>query len=345
MKKTRFVIMAVLALLAAILYLQGERIAAALKSASPGFTAESGIDDGGNAGVDAAGDQNGKSTGKPAGANAADNPYDMATGGLAGANAAGADKNASLLNGQGMTVRDRILVPAGFERVVTPEGSFGEYLRNLPLKLHGSKVTYHNGGTKPYDVHVAVLDMDVGSRDLQQCADSVIRLRAEYLYGKGLYDRIHFNFTCGFNAEYAKWIEGNRIKVSGNNAVWVKQGDKGAGYASFRRYLDMVFAYAGTLSLSKEMERVTIDTMQPGDVFLSGGTPGHCVIVLDMAENAETGGKIFILAQGYMPAQDMHILKNPSDDEGDPWYSVDIGDELVTPEWTFTKDQLYRFKD
>ncbi|WP_242973341.1 DUF4846 domain-containing protein [Clostridium thermosuccinogenes] len=250
-----------------------------------------------------------------------------------------------LINENGMTVQERIQVPEGFVRIEADAGSFGEYLRNLPLKPHGSKVKYYDGRTKPRDVHAAVLDIDVGNRDLQQCADAVMRLWAEYLYGKGLYDEIHFNFTNGFKADYATWRQGNRIKVEGNNAYWVKQAEPSNDYESFRRYLDMVFAYAGTLSLSQEMKKVPLAEMRIGDVFLKGEDPGHCVIVLDMAENKDTGEKIFIVAQSYMPAQDIHILKNPAEDEGNPWYSLDFGETLITPEWKFTKDQLVRFED
>ena len=64
-----------------------------------------------------------------------------------------------------------------------------------------------------------------------------------------------------------------------------------------------------------------------------------------MAVDPERGEKVFIIAQSYMPAQDIHILKNPSKRDGDPWYPLDFGDELVTPEWTFTADQVYRFAD
>ena len=81
----------------------------------------------------------------------------------------------------------------------------------------------------------------------------------------------------------------------------------------------------------------------PGDVFLKGGTPGHCVIVTDMAVKPETGEKVFIATQSYMPAQDIHILKNPSNSDDDPWYPLDISNELVIPEWTFTANQVYRF--
>ena len=245
----------------------------------------------------------------------------------------------------GIMVGTRILAPSGYERIGLPEVSFGGYLRDLPVKPDGTRVSYYDGSIKSRDVHAVVIDIDVGDRDLQQCADSVIRLRAEYLYAKGQYDNIHFNFTNGFNAEYRKWMNGFRIKVQGNDVFWVEQSEYSTDYSSFRAYLDMVFAYAGTLSLSQEMNKIPIDELQIGDVFLKGGSPGHCVIVVDMAESTETGEKIFLLAQGYMPAQDIHILKNPSDDSMGPWYSNSFGETLITPEWEFTSDQLYRFDD
>ncbi|MGB9839072.1 DUF4846 domain-containing protein [Thermovenabulum sp.] len=254
-------------------------------------------------------------------------------------------KTNNLINEEGKTIKERIEVPEGFERIKLPEDSFGEYLRNLPLKPHGSKVRYYNGFVKLRDVHAAVIDMDVGQRDLMQCADSVIRLRAEYLYKRGYYDKIHFNFTNGFRADYKKWREGYRIRVEGNNTSWVKQAGYNGDYATFRKYLDMVFAYAGTLSLSKEMKRVSLEDLSIGDVFLEGGSPGHCVIVVDMAVNRNTGEKIFLLAQGYMPAQEIHVLKNPGNNDGNPWYSINFKEKLITPDYVFTKDQLYRFEE
>ena len=138
-------------------------------------------------------------------------------------------------------------------------------------------------------------------------------------------------------------MEGYRIRVSGNEARWVEQESRDASYGSFRKYLDVVFTYAGTLSLSQEMDRIDADELQPGDVFLRGGSPGHCVIVVDMAVDPETGRKVFLIAQSYMPAQDIHILKNPAKGDGDPWYPLDFGDTLDTPEWMFTADEVYRF--
>lgn len=110
--------------------------------------------------------------------------------------------------------------------------------------------------------------------------------------------------------------------------------------------MDLVFTYAGTWSLEKEMQAVKdINQMQIGDVFIKGGSPGHAVIVLDIAENPQTKEKIFLLAQSYMPAQDIQVLINPNDAKLSPWYSINFTNELVTPEWTFEKKQLKRFVD
>nr|PZN03264.1 MAG: hypothetical protein DIU66_07880 [Bacillota bacterium] len=45
-----------------------------------------------------------------------------------------------------------------------------------------------------------------------------------------------------------------------------------------------------------------------------------------------------------MPAQDIHILKNPANSDGNPWYSINFGERLRTPEFVFSRDQLARFE-
>ena len=83
--------------------------------------------------------------------------------------------------------------------------------------------------------------------------------------------------------------------------------------------------------------------MKIGDVFIRGGFPGDAVIVVNMAERADTGERLFLLAQSYMPAQDIHLLRNPTDAELSPWYPLTFGDRLRTPEYTFRRDELKRF--
>ena len=245
---------------------------------------------------------------------------------------------------QGARIKDRFNPPQGFERTVIGDASFEAYLRDLPLKPHGAPVRYYDGAIKQRNnVHDAVVDMDVGERDLQQCADAIMRLRAEYLYGQGRYDEILFHLTNGFPVGYEKWVEGYRIALEGNRTYWVKKTNPSESYQSFRKYLDLVFAYAGTLSLSKELEPIELSEMQIGDVFIQGGSPGHAVIIVDMAAHRETGEKIFLLAQSYMPAQEIQILKNPMDEKISPWYSIDFKGPLNTPEWTFDRGDLKRF--
>ena len=107
----------------------------------------------------------------------------------------------------------------------------------------------------------------------------------------------------------------------------------------------MIFNYAGTSSLEKELKPISISEISIGDVFIKGGFPGHAVIVVDMAMNPKNNQKIFLLAQSYMPAQELQILINPSISSNYRacWYSANISTELETPEWTFKASELKRF--
>jgi hypothetical protein len=107
--------------------------------------------------------------------------------------------------------------------------------------------------------------------------------------------------------------------------------------------MELIFNYAGTLSLSKELNSVDINNLQIGDVFIQGGRPGHAVIVVDVSINKETNEKLFLLAQSYMPAQETQILKNPNNPVISPWYNADFNGELNLPEWTFRSSDLKRF--
>ncbi len=127
-----------------------------------------------------------------------------------------------LLNPKGTTVSTRFSPTSGYTRISSEAASFAGYLQHLLLKEHGSLVHYYNGVEKPNKVAAAVLNTDVGAKDLQQCADAVMRLRAEYLLKTKQYSALHFNFTNGFKADYGKWRSGYRIRVKGNDVSWHK---------------------------------------------------------------------------------------------------------------------------
>ncbi len=130
--------------------------------------------------------------------------------------------------------------------------------------------------------------------------------------------------------------------MTGNKTEWVQTAAASDSYAVFWQYLEFVFTYAGTLSLSRELTPVAFSDMEIGDVLIQGGSPGHAVIVVDMAVN-DAGEKMFLLAQSYMPAQEIQILKNPANADGTPWYRTVSEGELDTPEWTFMTTDLKRF--
>ena len=225
------------------------------------------------------------------------------------------------------TIKD-IPTPEEYTRIETDSNSYAEYLRNLPLKQENNIVFLYNGEKKyNQSAQFAVIDIDVGKRDLQQCADAVMRLRGEYLFENQRYGEIHFNFLSDGKPRYY-------TNYAGSNRTHKK----------FRKYMDYIFSYANTASLKDELKTVELENMQIGDVFIQKGRPyGHAITVVDMAVNSETNEKIFMLVQSYMPAQEMHILKNPNSTKLNPWYSINFGEELRTPEWTFTKNDLKRF--
>lgn len=242
----------------------------------------------------------------------------------------------------GDTLETRIPPPAGFVRRPAEPGSWAEWLRRLPLKPAGAPVLLFTGAIKPrQDAHAAVIDIDVGKRDLQQCADAIMRLRAEWLWSSGRRGAIAFNYTGGGRVDFTRWSQGARPSQDGKR--WSSAGKADGSYASFRRYMDAVFTMAGTYSLERELRSVTVADMRIGDVFIKGGFPGHAVLVADMVERPGTGERRFLLLQSFMPAQEMHVLKNPGVTDGSPWYATDFGDRLVTPEWTFPRDSLRRF--
>ena len=214
-----------------------------------------------------------------------------------------------------------IAAPPGYERIQLSDSSFGAWLRNVPVRKDDHVYLYNGSLKKNQSAQFAVLDISVGKKDLQQCADAVMRLRAEYLFSQKRYHEIEFRDNAG---KAYKW--------TGNN-------DRPA----FDRYLETVFGWCGSASLEKQLSPVTdISAIQPGDVFIKGGFPGHAMIVMDVAVNTK-GSKVFMLAQSYMPAQDIHIVRNPRKIEVSPWYDTSEMTEVGTPEWTFYKEQLRKW--
>jgi len=209
----------------------------------------------------------------------------------------------------------------GYKRTNQDKNSFGDWLRSIALKKDKRVYLYNGEPKRSQRAQFAVLDISVGRKDLQQCADAVMRLRAEYLFSQKKYSDIEFR----------------------DNANRTYRWTGGSDHTSFGKYLETVFGMCGSASLEKQLKPVSgFQNIQAGDVLIKGGFPGHAMIVVDVAVN-DKGNKMFMLAQSYMPAQDIHIVKNPTDDKMSPWYEVSSAKEIITPEWTFSNEQLRRW--
>ncbi|WP_394675757.1 DUF4846 domain-containing protein [uncultured Sphingobacterium sp.] len=228
------------------------------------------------------------------------------------------------INPDGMTIKSRILLPEGFKRPTYRVEEFGNFLENLPLYPIDQEVHYYNGKIKPRNnIYNSVVKLDIGKRDLHQCADAVMRLRADYLYQQKRYKDIKFNF-----------LSDSKPRAYTNYA----KGDY--SYPTYWKYLEYVFAYANTASLHDELSSVkTTQEVKIGDTFIQKGSPiGHAIIVVDLAKDS-TGKIIVLLAQSYMPAQEIQILNNWNNSTLSPWYDIDQ-DIIKTPEWTFYPKNL-----
>lgn len=236
----------------------------------------------------------------------------------------------SWINPIGKTITSRFNLPEGYSYSPVQENSWGSFLGSLPLKPDGSEVKTYNGEIKRnYQTYLAVVDLPIGKKDLHQCADAIMRLRAEYLFSQARFEEISFRQASGKDIAYTKWLAG---KTPEKTNLWT--------------YLETVFNTANTTSLNKQLISKPIESLAVGDVFITGPPPGqsfgHAIIVVDKCID-NTGKVKFMLAQSYMPAQEIQILDNPAN-PGCPWYDLDFGQILNTPEWDFTSSQLKSFE-
>lgn len=247
-------------------------------------------------------------------------------------------ENAVQINKDKNTIMERFSAPKGYTWIEEQPDSFGYFIENFKLKPYGSQILKYDGTPiATQDVHEAVFDIDTGNKDLQQCADAAIRLRAEYLYKTKKFDEIKFHFTSGDLVSWNDYKKGIRAFVNGNSVSFRKTADFDDSYSNFRKYLDLIFNYAGTISLNKETKPVAkTSDLKTGDILITPGSPGHIVFISGVCQNKK-GEKLFLLSEGFTPAQSIHMLLNPFDQNISPWYRLDVNA-------TETKTARYFFK-
>jgi hypothetical protein len=222
---------------------------------------------------------------------------------------------------------------------VFEKDSWQYFLQHLPV-VDSPIVDYHGKKIGYQQKHTGIIPYDVGKSDLQQCADALMRLRAEYLFAKGKYDSIGFHFTGGQFYTFNDFAGGKRPVPKGNDVVFVKRAACAKDHAALRKYLDIVYTYAGTISLAKELK--TASGFEVGTVVIYAGSPGHCFIIIDEKLD-ETGEKLYKLAEGYTPAQSIYVLRNVWAEGNSPWYRLTTG-TINTASYSFTSYKLGKFE-
>lgn len=249
------------------------------------------------------------------------------------------------VNEEGMTIESRFNPPDGYARETVEANSFGAYLRSYELKPYGEPAFYFSGAENASSAKEGVLKQRDKLVKVQQCADTTIMLRAEYLFSVGRFDEIVFNYSSGFKCDFESWAKGMRpvIASNGRDVSWVDKTSSGAkaddySYENLVEYLKNVYVYANTDSLVTQFAKKDAKDIEIGDIFVATATElkaqtalvsdeaaakvtlGHAVIVADIAVNKD-GEKVFLLVEGTTPATEPCVVMNPNTKMG-MWFRI-----------------------
>jgi hypothetical protein len=222
---------------------------------------------------------------------------------------------------------------------IKDKNSWLYFLQHLPEK-EGPVLDYKGNPVSYQQKHTSIVDYDIGNRDLQQCADALMRLRAEYLFSQQRFAEIHFHFTSGHDYSFPDYCQGKRPVPDGNTIRFISVSPVAVSHQSLRRYLDIVYTYAGTISLSRELRNT--DRFTIGTVVITPGSPGHCFIIVDEAITA-SGDTVYKLVEGYSPAQSIYILQNLEEPQLGYWHRLWKG-PIQTATYTFENYQLKKIE-
>lgn len=210
-----------------------------------------------------------------------------------------------------------------------------EFMRSLPVRSKDAKVKLYTKEEKAeQDSHIAIFNLPVDSRNLQQRGSSMMRLYAEYYWTNHDYDNMKYHLLDNFAMEYERWTKGERLNYQNNAFSWYSSDKKGDSYETLLEYLEYYFSYTGMSTLLAESHKADVNNISVGDFFVDEKKE-NAAMVVDVAVD-EDGDRCFLLASGGTPAQEIEILKNPAHE--DPWYYVsEIKDTFQTPDFELSK--------
>jgi hypothetical protein len=221
------------------------------------------------------------------------------------------------------SLEQRFPTPPGYKRVKVEAGSFAEWLRGLPMAPEGTPAKSYDGKetlAADNDYLAGVVAIDTGTPDLQQSSDVIIRLHAEYLWSRGEKDKISYLSATKLSMPFSRWEKGQRLIANGPNVFWVVKGKPSeVDHPEFRKYLDAVFNWANSTSLSPRSTPVEDPKdLLAGDFFLQTSEPNHVAVILDVAEKP-SGERVALLGQARNPAESIHVMRSG---KATPWFSV-----------------------
>jgi len=228
------------------------------------------------------------------------------------------------------TLESRFAPPAGFERMGVARDSFGGWLRTLPLAAAHQPVRANDGRVLIRANHrylAAVSTLDIGKRDLQQCADAIMRLHAEWLWSRGRAAEASYP-TGATPIPWTRYLRGEIPHPVGRTFRWRARKPQANDHGSYRRYLDVVFSWANTGSLALRSAKPARADVRPGDFFVLAGSPGHAVLLLDVARHPD-GRVVALIGQSFMPAQSFQVLRPGT---AATWFALH-DDGVDTPYW------------
>ncbi len=216
---------------------------------------------------------------------------------------------------------DRIAPGAGWRRLSLPSGSFGDWLRHLPMQ--SSDVLVRDFRKRPVDD--AAQDRSAGCFALHPNTNQLgpaammVRLRAEYLWAAQAGGAASFHFNTGQRMDWLEWSRGMRASFETGTLRFVQMGKEDTSRSSYCAYLESLFQHTGSQSLLDDTRPVTDGTISVGDILIrSHAGDEHAAMIVDLAVDAN-GQIAVMLAQGSAPAATLHLCANET---GSPWHVV-----------------------
>lgn len=182
----------------------------------------------------------------------------------------------------------------------------------------------YTGGVANFQwLSAGVIDMPLLS-NYEQCADMTMRMRAEYLWQRGSYSKIHFTDVNGKLHRYGG----------------------GASRKAFEKYMKRMYGICSTFSVYHETEVRHVSDMQPGDILVYKARKiegmGHALLVVDVATNTK-GQKAILCIEGNTPAREAHVVRNLNPLRK-AWFVLDDSDRMyILSCFRFNKKELRHY--